>query len=156
MSVLAGRTGRRWRVRQPAHRRGALSLDLHAVWWIWQVISRLSTTSTSSATTFEPWLTSCASWLYTGPRLLWRQECQRRSALLSTSSLRIATRPRGPGTNLQLPGRLIFVLVRIRSSIRAQYTTNTDSIQKVCIQYFHDVFACIGLYSFVLVCIVIY
>ena len=40
----------------------------------------------------------------------------------------------------------LFVLVRIDCSIRAQYKTITDSIQTVCIQYFHGVFTCIGLY----------
>ena len=40
----------------------------------------------------------------------------------------------------------LFVLVRIDCSIRSQYKTITDSIQTVCIQYFHGVFTCIGLY----------
>ena len=39
----------------------------------------------------------------------------------------------------------LFVLVCIDSSITFTIQTNTDSIQKVCIQYLYDVFACIGL-----------
>jgi hypothetical protein len=50
----------------------------------------------------------------------------------------------------------LFVLVCIEVSIRAHYKTNTDSIQKVCIQYFQDLLACITLYWFVLLCIGLY
>ena len=71
-------------------------LNLHAVWWIWQITSRLSTPSTSSVSIFEQWSTRCVLWLYTGPRPFSRLKCRLRPALLFTSSLRIATRPRGP------------------------------------------------------------